>query len=146
MEQRPVIMPKAEGKISFCIDFRAVNAITKKDAYPLPHMDALLDNLGDARYLSKIDLSQAYHQIPLASESREITAFAVPQKGLFHYTRLPYGLTNAPASFQRGMDKIFGPEWQPKVFVYMDDIIVATDKFDEHMHLLHKVLQKLNFH
>ena len=78
----PVIVPKADGKIRFCIDYRAVNEVTRKDAYPLPHMDVLLDNLRDARYLSKIDLSQAYHQMPLDPRCKDITAFAVPQKGL----------------------------------------------------------------
>ena len=69
--------------------------------------------------MSKIDLRQAYHQIPLEESSKEVTAFAIPGKGLFQFTRLPCGLTNAPASFQRAMDNIFRPEWQPKVFVYM---------------------------
>ena len=69
-------------------------------------------------YLSKIDLKQAYHQILLEESSNEVTAFAIPGKGLFQFTRFPYELTNAPASFQRAMDNIFGPEWQPQVFVY----------------------------
>ena len=89
-------------------------------------MDSLLDNLGNAKYLSKIDLKQPYHQIPLEESSKEVTAFAILGKGLFQFTRLPYGLRNAPASFQRAMDNIFEPEWQPQVFVYMDDIIIAS--------------------
>ena len=139
----PVIVPKKDGSIRFCIDYRQLNKITKKDAYPLPHMDSLLDNLGNAKYLSKIDLRQAYHQIPLEESSKEVTAFAISCKGLFQFTRLPYGLTNAPASFQRAMDNIFGPEWQPRVFVYTDDIIIATDTFEKHLALLEKVLSKL---
>ena len=139
----PVIVLKKDGSIRFCIDYRQLNKITKEDAYPLPHMDSLLDNLGNAKYLSKIDLRQAYHQIPLEESSKEGTAFAIPGKGLFQFTRLPYGLTNAPASFQRAMDNIFGPEWQPQVFVYMDDIIIATDTFEKHLELLEKVLSKL---
>ncbi|CAB0031385.1 unnamed protein product [Trichogramma brassicae] len=140
----PVIVPKKDGKIRFCIDFRKINQITKKDAYPMHHMDSILDNLRNAEYLSKIDLSQAYHQIPLDPNSREITAFALPGKGLFHYKRLPYGLCNAPASFQRAMDNIFGPEWQPHVFIYIDDIIIATPTFNEHKYWLNKVIDKLN--
>ena len=81
-------------------------------------MDSLLDNLGNAKYLSKIDLRQAYHQIALEESSKEVTAFAIPGKGLFQFTRLTYGLRNAPATFQRAMDNIFEPEWQPQVFVY----------------------------
>ncbi|KAL7306164.1 hypothetical protein TKK_0001610 [Trichogramma kaykai] len=89
----------------------------------------------------KID--QAYHQIPLEIDSREITAFMVPNKGLYQYKRLPYGLTNAPASFQRAMDEFFGPEWAPQVFIYMDDIIIATKTFNEHTEWLRRVLTKL---
>ena len=125
----PVIVPKKDGSIRFCIDYRQLNKITncKKDAYPLPHMDSLLDNLGNAKYLSKIDLRQTYHQIPLEESSKEVTAFAISCKGLFQFTRLPYGLTNAPASFQRVMDNIFGPEWQPQVFVLLSPQIPSKN-------------------
>ena len=99
----PVIVPKKDGSIRFYIDYRQLNKITRKGAYPLPHMDRLLDNLGNAKYLSKIDLKQAYHQMPLEESSKEVTAFAIPGKGLFQFTRLPYGLTNALASFQRAI-------------------------------------------
>ena len=78
-----VIVPKKDGSIRFCIDYRQLNKITKKDAYPLPHMDILLDNLGNAKYLSKIDLRQAYHQIPLEESSKEVTAFAILGKVFF---------------------------------------------------------------
>ncbi|KAL7292652.1 hypothetical protein TKK_0013778 [Trichogramma kaykai] len=140
----PVIVPKSNGKIRFCIDFRKINQITKKDAYPMHHMDSILDNLRNAVYLSKIDLSQAYHQIPLHPDSMKITAFALENKGLFHYKRLPYGLCNSPATFQRAMDNLFGPKWQPYVFIYMDDIIIATPTFAEHKDWVTKVIEKLN--
>ena len=103
----PVIVPKKDGSIRFCIDYRQLNQITKKDAYPLPHMDSLLDNIGNAKYLSKIELRQAYHQILLEESSKEVTAFAIPGKGLSQ--------RGSPASFQRAMDNIFGPEWQPQI-------------------------------
>ena len=73
----PVPVLKANGKLRLCIDYREVNNVTKKDAYPLPHMDFILDNLRNAKYLSKIDMSQAFHQIPLDENSKEITAFSV---------------------------------------------------------------------
>lgn len=101
----PIVMvKKPNGKYRFCLDFRKVNGISKKDAYPLPNMNGILDKLRSARYISTIDLSQAYFQIPLAKESREVTAFSVPGKGLYHFTRMPYGLTGAPATFQRLLD------------------------------------------
>ena len=106
-------------------------------------MNFILDNLRNAKYLSKIDMSQAFHQIPLDENSKEITAFSVVGKGLYQYKRLPYGLSNSPASFQRAMDNLFGPEWQPFVFTYIDDIVIATPDYDTHLNWLEKVLKKL---
>lgn len=97
----PVVMVrKPSEKYCFCLDFRKVNAVFKKDAYPLPNMIDILDKLKTARYISTIDLSRAYHQISLDAASKEITAFAVPGKGHYHFKRMPYGLTGAPATFQ----------------------------------------------
>ena len=73
--------------------------VTKKDAYPLPNMDSILDKLRGTKYLSKIDLKAAYHQIPMARESKKYTAFAVPGSGLCQFTRMPFGLTKAPMTF-----------------------------------------------
>jgi len=90
----PIVMVrKPNGKYRFCLDFRKVNSLSKKDAYPLPNMNGILDKLRAARYISTIGLSQAYFQIPLAKESREITVFSVPGKGLYHFMRMPYGGT-----------------------------------------------------
>ena len=103
-------MPKANGKYRFCFDYRKVNQISKKIAYPLRNMDDILDKLRTARYISKLDLNQAYHQIPLELDTKEITAFAVAGRGLFQFNRLPYGLTIAPAVFQKGMDQLIKPQ------------------------------------
>lgn len=141
----PIVMVrKPNGKYRFCIDFRKVNKISKKDAYPLPHMTGILDKLRVARYISTIDLSQAYHQIPLERGSREITAFSVPGKGHYHFTRMPYGLTGAPAMFQRLVDKIIGPEMEPHAFAYLDDIMVAIPTFEEHLEWVSRVLRKVH--
>nr|XP_012235715.1 PREDICTED: uncharacterized protein LOC105679947 [Linepithema humile] len=140
----PIVMvKKPTGKYRFCLDFRKVNSISKKDAYPLPNMNGILDKLRSASYISTIDLSQAYFQIPLARESREITAFSVPGKGLYHFTRMPYGLTGAPATFQRLLDKLIGPEMEPFAFAYLDDIVIATPTFEEHLQWLERVLAKI---
>lgn len=138
------MVKKPNGKYRFCLDFRRVNGVSKKDAYPLPNMNGILDKLRSARYISTIDLSQAYFQIPLAKESREITAFSVPGKGLYHFTRMPYGLTGAPATFQRLLDRLIGPEMEPHVFAYLDDIVIVTPTFEEHISWLKKVLDKIN--
>jgi len=140
----PIVMvKKPNGTYRFCLDFRKLNNVSKKDAYPLPYMNAILDKLRSARYISTIDLSQAYFQIPLEKTSRELTAFTVPGKGLFHFKRMPYGLTGAPATFQRLLDRLIGPEMEPHAFAYLDDIVVVTQTFDEHLEWLKRVLDRI---
>ena len=139
----PVIVPKANGQCRFCIDYRLVNKVTKKLAYPMKNMDDILDKLLAARYISKLDRSQAYYQIPLEPQSREITAFSLAGRGLFHFTRLPYGLCNAPATYQKIMDQLIRPEWEPHVFAYLDDVIIVTESFESHLRWLRKVLSAL---
>jgi len=107
-------------------------------------MNGILDKLRSARYISTIDLSQAYFQIPLARENREIIAFSVPGKGLYHFTRMPYGLMGAPATFQRLLDKLIGPEMEPHAFAYLDDIVVVTSTFEEHLEWLDRVLSRIS--
>ena len=106
-------------------------------------MDDILDKLSSAKYISKLDLSQAYHQIPLDPKCREVTAFSVPGRGLFHFIRLPYGLTNAPAVFQRIMDNLIKVAWEPYVFAYLDDVIIVSPTFEEHIKWLETVLTAL---
>ncbi|KAL6419699.1 hypothetical protein ACFW04_011264 [Cataglyphis niger] len=140
----PVVMiKKSNGTYRFCLDFRKLNAVSKKDAYPLPYMNSILDKLRAARYISTIDLSQAYFQIPLESKSRELTAFTVPGKGLFHFTRMPFGLTGAPATFQRLLDRLIGPEMEPHAFAYLDAIVIVTRTFEEHLIWLKRVLDRI---
>ena len=116
------MIKKSNEKYRFCLDFRKVNKITKKDLYPIPIMAEILDALRLAKYISKIDLRSAYHQILLEEESRKITAFTVPGKRMYQFKRMPFGLTNAPATFQRLMDKIIIPDLKPNLFCYLDDI------------------------
>ena len=93
----PVIQ-KSDGGFRFCIDFRDLNARSKKDAYPIPNMDGILDKLRRAKYISKIDLKNAYFQVELSEESRQYTAFAVPGSGLWQFKRMPFGLTQRRSS------------------------------------------------
>ena len=132
-----------DGKIRMCIDYRNLNKKTKRDAYPMPSMDSILDKLRRARYLSKIDLKAAYHQIPMDPSSKKYAAFAIPGSGLWQYTRLPFGLVNAPMTFVRLIDALFGPEVEPYVFGYLDDIVIVTETFDEHLEWLGFVLKRL---
>ena len=139
----PVMIRKPNGTYRFCVDYRDLNKVTRRDAYPIPNMDMILDKLRQARYLTKIDLRQAYHLIPLEKASRKYTAFAVPGSGLWQFTRMPFGLMNAPSTFQRLIDTLLGPKMQPNVFGYLDDIIIATESFDDHLYWIEVVLKGL---
>jgi len=138
-----VVVKKKDGSHRFCIDFRRVNAVTEKDAYPLPQVTATLDKLRGARYLTTLDLKSGYWQVPLTPESRPITAFTVPGRGLMQFKVIPFGLHSAPATFQRLLDTVIGPELEPHVLVYLDDIIVVSRTFDEHLHHLATVFHRL---
>ncbi|KAL6417431.1 hypothetical protein ACFW04_012743 [Cataglyphis niger] len=138
-----VVVRKKDGKHRFCIDFRRVNEVTEKDAYPLPQVTATLDKLRGARYLTTLDLKNGYWQVPLARESRPITAFTVPGKGLMQFRVMPFGLHSAPATFQRLLDSVIGPALEPNVFVYLDDIIVISRTFERHLELLTEVFRRL---
>ena len=96
-------------------------------------MDAILHKLQSSKYVSTLGLSSTYHQIPLKEESRLLTAFTVPGLGLFQFTRMPYGLSQAGATFQRLTDRVIGPEMEPYAFSYLDDIIIVTKTFEESM-------------
>ena len=140
----PVVMVrKGADKYRFCIDFRKLNAVSRADAYALPYMDAILRKLRSAKFISTLDLSAAYHQIRLTRESRELTAFTVPGMGLFEFKRMPYGLSYAGAMFQRLIDKVIGPELEPFAFSYLDDIIIATETYEEHIKWLEHVLRRI---
>lgn len=141
----PVVMVKREDKYRFCVDFRKVNAVSKRDSYPMPNMTHLLDSLRQAKYLSKIDLKQAFLQVPLADKhSRDVTSFIVPGRGLFRFTMMPFGLTGSPATFQRLADMVFGPELFPHVVVYLDDLLICTPDFSTHCKMVEEVFSRLS--
>lgn len=138
-----LIVYKKNGQPRFCLDSRKLNSVTKRDAYSLPYISEILDNLRDAKFLSSVDLSKAFWQIPIAEEDRDKTAFYVPGRGSLRFKRTAFGLTNAPATQQRLVDKMFGPGFDLKIFCYLDDIITVSSSFEEHVSLLNTVLQKL---
>lgn len=140
-----ILVPKKDGKMRFCLDSRKLNSVTRKDAYSLPYISEILDNLKDAKYLSSIDLYKSFWQIPIRKQDRQKTAFYIPNRGTFCFKATPFGLTNAPATQQRLVDLLFcGPEFEHKVFVYLDDIVIVSSTFEQHISLLLKVLSKLS--
>jgi hypothetical protein len=135
-----VLAKKKDGKHRFCIDFRKVNEVTRKDAYPLPFINVILDKLRRARYISTIDLKSGYWQVPVTEASKPITAFTVPSRGLYQFRVMPFGLHSAPATFQRLMDRVIGQELDPYYFAYLDDIVVFGETFEQHLEVLQEVL------
>ena len=138
-----VLVRKPDNTYRFCVDFRKVNKVTERDAYPLPYVSSILDKLGRARYLTSLDIKSAYWQVPMAEESKPITAFIVPNRGLFQFTRMPFGLHNAPATWQRLIDRVLGVDLDQYVFVYLDDIIIVSEDFNKHLEVLSEVLRRL---
>lgn len=138
-----LLVKKKDGSYRFCFDGRPLNELTKHDSYPLPHIDRILNMLRDAKYISSLDLRKAFWQIPLDSASKEKTAFSVVGRGLFQFTTVPFGLCNAAQTQQRLVDAIFGPKFEPKIFTYLDDIIICSTTFEEHLSLLAEVKNRL---
>ena len=137
-----MLVRKKDGSVRFCVDYRRLNEVTVKDAYPLPRIDMVLDCLSSARLFSTVDLQSGYWQLEMHPKDRHKTAF-ITKYGLFEYSKLPFGLCNAPGTFQRCMELIFrGLQWKT-VLIYLDDIIVFSSRFDEHMQRLGEVLNHL---
>ena len=126
-----VLVPKPDGSLRFCNDFRKLNEISEFDAYPMPRVDELIERLGPARFVSTLDLTKGYWQIPLAPHAKQKTAFSTPE-GLFQYTVLPFGVHGAPATFQRMMDRILRPH-QDYAAAYLDDIVIHSRTWEEHL-------------
>ncbi|KAL7724965.1 hypothetical protein ACLKA6_009754 [Drosophila palustris] len=138
-----VLVGKKTGDMRMCVDYRQLNARSIPDAYPLPRIHHILEKLRNAKYISTLDLKSGYWQIPMAKDSQECTAFTVPGRGLYHWKVMPFGLHSAPASFQRALDGVIGPEMEPHAFAYLDDIIVIGATLEEHAKNLREVLKRL---
>lgn len=139
-----ILVPKKNGELRFCLDSRKLNSVTRKDAYNLPYISEILDNLRDAKFLSNLDLSKSYWQTLIKEEDRCKTAFYIPTRGTFQFKRMPFGLSNSGLTQQRLVDMLFyGPEFENKVFCYADDIICISSRFEEHIALLSRILEKL---
>jgi len=138
------LVPKKEpGQYRTCGDYRRLNNITVADKYPVPHLRTLTMSLHNKKVFSKIDLQQAYLQIPVAPEDIPKTAIITPF-GLFEFLFTPYGMKNSGATFQRFIDSIFFNV--PNVYCYIDDLLIASDNETQHLSDLENVLKALNDH
>ena len=136
------LVPKKDNSTRFCIDYRKLNAETEKNSYPIPLIRDLLDEMGRSKVFSTMDLKSGFWQLPVAEEDQPKTAFRC-HLGLFQCKRMPFGLCNAPAVFQRTMDKILSGLIGRFVCVYLDDIIVFSDNIEEHEYHLQCVFDRI---
>ena len=131
------LQPKPDGKVRFCIDFRKVNTLSRTDTYPIPRVDDSVDKIGEATYITKIDLVKGYWQVPLTDRAKRVASFVV-SGAVYQCQVMPYGLKNAPATFQRLMDQVV--EGVPNCTVYIDDVIIYDTNWEDHVeHVVHLV-------
>ena len=135
-----VVVPKKNGKWRICVDYRELNKATQKDHFPLPFIDQVLDNLSRNKYFSFLDRFSGYNQIHVALEDHDKTTFTCPW-GTFAYTVLPFGLSNAPTTFQRVVIGIFSNLVNDCLEIYMDDFTPYGDNFVEELTNIEKVLK-----
>lgn len=138
-----VLVRKKDGSLRLCVDYRLLNSKTRKDAFPLPRIEETLDALSGVRWFSTLDLASGYNQVPVSEQDRPKTAFCTPF-GLFEFNRMPFGLCNAPSTFQRLMQRMFGDQQCQSLLLYLDDIVVYSSSVNQHLQRLELVLGRLH--
>jgi hypothetical protein len=137
-----VIVPKKNGKRRLCVDYRKLNKETEKDVYPLPLIDEIFDSFKDAKWFTSLDLASGYWQVAMKESDKKKTAF-ITQMGTYEFNVMPFGLCNAPATFQRLMDKILQTYIGKFVVVYLDDLTIYSDTFENHLKHLSTIFDTL---
>ena len=135
-----LLVPKPDGSSRFCTDYRKVNDVTKTDTFPIPRMEDCIDRVGDAKYVTKLDLMKGYWQVPLTKRACEISAFVTPS-GLYSYKVMPFGMKNSGATFQRLMNIVIYE--LEGVDVYIDDLIIYSSSWEQHLSRLRALFDRL---
>ena len=138
-----VLARKKDGGLRLCIDFRRLNQRTVKDSYPLPRIKESLDNIKGARFFTSLDLKQGFWEVPMDESSKQYTAFTVGPLGFYQFERMPFGLCNAPATFQRLMEACLGELVLETCLIYIDDIIVFAETENAHLARLRAVFDRI---
>ena len=141
-----VLVRKKDGSPHFCIDFRRLNTLTIKDSHPLPHICETLESLAGAAHYSTFDLNSGFWQVPMDEESKQYTAFTLGSMGLYECESMPFGLCNAPPTFQRLMQNCFGKLNLTYCLIYLDDMIVFSEMPEEHLQRMRVVFNCLQEH
>ena len=140
---RIVLVRKKSGELRLCVDYRALNKLTIKDSFPLPLIEDCLDYLGNKKIFTTLDLESGYYHVNVESESQKYTAFVTPE-GLYEFTKMPFGLKNAPSVFQRYVTAVFKDLLDKGlIIVYFDDILIASYTLREHLDTLRLVLERM---
>ena len=141
-----VLVRKKDGSLQFCIDFRRLNALTVKDSHPLPHICETLESLAGAAHYSTFDLNSGFWQVPMDDASKQYTAFTLGSMGLYEGESMPFGLCNAPPTFQRLMQNCLGELNLTYCLIYLDDVIVFSEMPEEHLLRMRVVFNRLREH
>ena len=141
-----VLVRKKDGTLRFCIDFRRLNARTKKDSFPLPRMQETMESMVGARFFSSMDLKSGFWQVRMSEKSRQYTAFTVGSLGVYEFLRMLYGLCNTPAMFQRLMQNCLGELNLTYALVYLDDVIVYSNTEEDHLCRLQAMFECFHEH
>ena len=134
-----VLVPKCNGTFCFCTDFRKLNVLTKTDSFPLPRIDDCIDRIGKAKYVTKLDLLNGYWQIPLTNQAKRLSGF-VTLNGLYQYCIMPFGMKNAPATFQQMINQLIGRIEGCEA--YIDDMVIHSIEWKTHLECVHEVLTR----
>ena len=136
-----VLVKKKDGSLRLCVDYRRLNSVSKTDAYPMPRIDDMIDQLGSASFISTLDLTRGYWQMPVFDNDRHKTAFTTPF-GLYQFKTMPFGLQGVPATFQRMMDRLI-QGLEGFTAAYLDDLVVYSSTWEEHLQHLRQVFSCL---